>query len=258
MAESPRKKSPRAPSIALDEALDRALKAYDKERLHPAPTQVVAQNIGYKSANNGAALSTLAALRYYGLLDRPKEGLLAVTKEVESFRFAPNEELRSSLLAKFLRQPPLFSDLLEKYESGLPSDANLKYELIQRGFAPTAAESVLAAFKRSVEFAGLYERRSDLPAVAELDSAPEEQNESAPQILGYSSPSQQLANELQPASAARPVLAGDDVDHDRIPVRLPGGRRAWLLIPSPFYSSDKARLKAQIDLLLTEDEEAAL
>lgn len=259
MAESPRKKSPRAPSIALDEALDRALKAYDKERLHPAPTQVVAQNIGYKSANNGAALSALAALRYYGLLDRPKEGLLAVAKEVESFRFAPNEEMRSSLLANFLRQPPLFSDLLEKYESGLPSDANLRYELIQRGFAPAAAESVLAAFKRSVEFAGFYERKSDSSTLAEVGPAPEEQNELAPQVPGYNNiPSQQLANEQQPASAARPGVTGDDVDHDRIPVRLPGGRRAWLLIPSPFYSSDKARLKAQIDLLLTEDEEAAL
>lgn len=258
MAESPRKKSPRAPSIALDEALDRVLKAYDKERLHPAPTQVVAQNIGYKSANNGSALSTLAALRYYGLLERPKEGVLAVAKDVEAFRFAPNEELRSSLLVKFLRQPPLFSDLLEKYESGLPSDANLKYELIQRGFAPAAAESVLAAFKRSVEFAGFYEYMSDSPALAEADPVPEEKSEPVLPVLGYSHPSQQLANEPQPASVARLGLAGDDVEHDRIPIRLPGGRRAWLLIPNPFYSSDKARLKAQIDLLLTEDEEAAL
>lgn len=44
-----------------------------KPQSQGAPTQVVAQNIGYKSANNGAALSALAALRYYGLLDRPKE-----------------------------------------------------------------------------------------------------------------------------------------------------------------------------------------
>jgi hypothetical protein len=258
MAESPRKKSPRAPSIALDEALDRALKAYDKERLQAAPTQVVAQHIGYKSANNGAALSALAALRYYGLLDRPKDGFLAVTKEVEAFRFAPNDALRSSLLAKFLRQPPLFSDLLEKFESGLPSDTDLKHELIQRGFAPAATESVLTAFKRSVEFAGFYERKSDSSALAEAAPVPEEQDEFAHQLPGYKNPSQQMLTELQSASMARPELAGDEVDHDRIPVRLPGGRRAWLFIPSPFYSSDKARLKAQIDLLLTEDEEAAL
>ena len=47
MVDTPRKKSPRAPTMALDEALDRAMKAYDKERLHAAPTNVVAQNLGY-------------------------------------------------------------------------------------------------------------------------------------------------------------------------------------------------------------------
>lgn len=43
--------------------------------------------------------------------------------------------------------------------------------------------------------------------------------------------------------------------YDRIPVRLTAGRKAWLEIPSPLYAADKARLKAQIDLLLAEDEE---
>lgn len=43
--------------------------------------------------------------------------------------------------------------------------------------------------------------------------------------------------------------------YDRIPVRLSAGRKAWLEIPTPFYAADKARLKAQIDLLLAEDEE---
>lgn len=38
-------------------ALERALKAYDKERLHAAATSVVAENVGYKSAHNGAALT---------------------------------------------------------------------------------------------------------------------------------------------------------------------------------------------------------
>lgn len=52
-----------------------------------------------------------------------------------------------------------------------------------------------------------------------------------------------------------PAASSDaDAGHDRIPVRLQGGRRAWLWIPTVFYESDKQRLKAQIDLLLTEDE----
>ncbi|MDQ2821218.1 MAG: hypothetical protein M3Y65_12625 [Pseudomonadota bacterium] len=79
----PRKKSPRAPSMALNEALDRALKLYELERLHSSPVDVVATGIGYKSANSGSALSALASLRYFGLLERPKDGFLAVAKAVE-------------------------------------------------------------------------------------------------------------------------------------------------------------------------------
>lgn len=250
MAEIPRKKSPRAPSVSLDEALVRVMKVYDRERLHPAPTDVVAQHLGYKSANNGSAMSTLASLRYFGLLERPKEGMLCVTKEVESFKFAPDEKLKRALLLGFLKRPALYSELLEKYESGLPSDANLKFELIQRGFAPQAAESALVVFKGSVAFADFFS--------SELDDRGEE---------GACDDSQDafpVANET-PASAplglaiAAPVTVRhsdlDDGEMDRIPVRLPGGRRAWLLIPTPFFDADKARLKAQIDLLLTSEDE---
>jgi hypothetical protein len=42
---------------------------------------------------------------------------------------------------------------------------------------------------------------------------------------------------------------------DKIPVRLSGGRRAWLFIPDPFLQADKQRLKAQIDLILAQDDE---
>jgi len=248
MIETPRKKSPRAPSIPLDEALDRALKAYDKERLHPAPTDVVAQNIGYKGANNGAALSAIASLRYYGLLERPKEGFLAVSKDVESFRFAPNESLRKSLLMQFVRTPPLFSELLETYSSGLPSDANLKHELIvQKGFAPATAESALVAFRRSVDFAGYFDEHiaNDEP-IAQAPQMSVEPDEPARQPAP--------AN-VHTSLSTGALLDNKTEDMDRIPVRLTGGRRAWLLIPTPFFSADKTRLKSQIDLLLTEDEE---
>jgi hypothetical protein len=39
---------------------------------------------------------------------------------------------------------------------------------------------------------------------------------------------------------------------DQIPIRLSGGRKAWLNIPTPFYESDKARIKAQIDVLFAD------
>ena len=252
MAEAPRKKSPRAPSLPLDEALTRVMKVYDRERLHPAPTDVVSQHLGYKSANSGTALSALASLRYFGLLERPKEGMLAVAKEVESYIYAPDEKLKRSLLLGFLGRPVLYSELLEKYVSGLPSDANLKFELIQRGFAPQAAESALIVFKGSVAFADYYNGESG----DEAEEDAYDYSQSAFPVADEPQSAGDKAGLTVPSSAVIPQAEPDDAELDRIPVRLPGGRRAWLFIPTPFYNADKLRLKAQIDLLLTlEDEE---
>ena len=234
--------------MGLDEALERALKAYDRERLHTAPVEVVAQNLGYKSANNGAAMSAIASLRYFGMLERPKEGLLSVSREVEAYKFAPSEVQRHTMLLGFLTKPPLYGDLLEKFQSGLPSEANLKYELIGRGFAPPAANAAMSAFIRSVNFVGYFNSVQVAPlALAEDDQV-------VPELM---SPVGNLtaASLQQTAPLAAPPNDANDGQMDRIPVRLPGRRRAWLVIPSPFFSADKVRLKAQIDLLLTEDEE---
>lgn len=252
-----RKKSPRAPSISLDEALDRALKAYERERLHPAPTEVVAQNLGYKSANNGAALSALASLRYYGLVERPKEGLLAITKDVESYKFSPSNEHKQSLLIGFLKKPAIFAELLIQYESGLPSDANIRYELIQRGFSPNSAESVVTIFRKSVDFAGFFGASQEIPEDGAVSN--DAQQVDAKALHSTSSPQPQSLEQVtimtrspSISSSSMPVATGEG---DQIPIRLHGGRRAWLVIPAPFYEADKVRLKAQIDLLLTQDEE---
>lgn len=251
--EIPRKKSPRAPSIALDDALDRVMKVYEKERLHPAPVDVIAQDMGYKDANNGRALAALASLRYYGLVDRISDGLLAVSKDVEAYRYAPSDDLRASYLKKFLTTPPIFGELLDRYSTGLPSDGNLRYELIQRGFLPATAESLVAVLRRSAEFAKAFEGQKDDPGPVEEEPIHETDDLIAPLRPAGAQPAPATS---APAPATPPAMA-EDAGHDRIPVRLAGGRRAYLLIPSVLYLADKERLKAQIDLLLTEDDEAA-
>jgi hypothetical protein len=232
--------------MALDDALERALLAYDRERLHPAPTDVIAQHIGYKGANNGAALAALASLRYFGLLDRPKEGMLSVSKNVESFKFAPDESLKRSILVNFLKSPSLYVDLLEKYDKVLPSEANLRYDLIQRGFSPTAAEGVLAAFLKSIQYVGYFDDKNGHRAEpASFQDDDVSKTDDRPARATQHSPSQ-----LHMAPSGL-----DEGEFDKIPVRLSKGRRAWLIIPVPFFQADKVRLKAQIDLVLTQDEE---
>jgi glutaredoxin len=248
MNESLRKKSPRAPSISLDESVERALKIYEKERRHPTPTDVIAQNLGYKSANNGAALSAIASLRSYGLLEKVRDGALAVSKDVEDYRFAPTSELKAQLRVQWLKAPNIFSELLEKYSSGLPSDASLRFDLIQRGFTPASAESTVTVFKKSIEFASFFDEKSSATRELEEPISESEEHESQPTLAnnGQSRPTEVVT-----------TIGGLSTQngYDRIPVRLVGGRRAWLEIPTPFYEADKKRLVAQIELILAENSE---
>lgn len=240
--------------MSLSEALDRAIKVYSKEKLHAAPLEVVANAIGYKNANSGTALSALASLRYYGLLERPKEGFLAASKDVQAFIFAPSEDKRKELLIQFLKRPPLYAELLDKYQGGLPSEATVRYDLIERGFAPTFANSALTAFKQSIEFAGYFDTEGDAPAEELDEDKPEISPERLVETAKVAHPTQH-ASTGHSASPEGPLPERDVEGFDRIPVRLSGGRRAWLVIPTPFFQADKARLKAHIDLLLSDDDE---
>jgi hypothetical protein len=241
MNEILRKKSPRAPSISLEQALDGAVRIYEKERRHPAPADAVAQHLGYKSANNGTAVKAMASIRYFGLLDRPAEGMLAVAKDVESYQYAPSPDLRQELLKRWLKTPVIFAELLDNFKDGLPSDPTLRYEFIQRGFLPDAVDAAVTVFRQSVDFARYFESSNKRPTELESQSVNNEAIASVPQ-----------------KPEAQEPLPEPSPTNDRIPIRLTGGRRAWLEIPAPFYEADKDRIKKQVDLLLTEEDETDL
>lgn len=261
-----RKNSPRAPTLSLDEAIARTAKIYKEEGRHAAPAEVAMRHIGY-TGKNGAALSALASLGYWGLIERPRDGLVMITKPFEDYEFTPDEEHKRQLLIEFVRNPPLFASLLDQYQERLPSEATLKYDLIQRGFNPNAAAVCMAVFKRSVEFARYFEKG------AVSTTSPEANQQDIIQTLEASIPAQQPENGVMPSpvilappSQSEPErqslqdysgLQSNNIEPgiDRIPIRLAGGRRAWLEIPTPFFSADKKRLKKHIDLLLTDDEE---
>lgn len=250
-----RKKSPRAPSIPLDDAVDRATKIYQKEKRHPAPADAIAQHLGYTGAKNGSAATVIATLRYYGLIERTGDGMITVSKDVESYMFAPNDRMRREFKCQWLKTPPIFAELVEQYGAQLPSDENLKYNLIQKGFFPEAADSCVNVFKRSMEFAE-FASKDD---VEEENQAFEEGYVSGAQE-GEDAVSDERAGSRQQAAPGfsadqRRVVPPIEDGVDRIPVRLARGRRAWIEVPTPFYAADKSRLKKQIDLLLTDDEE---
>lgn len=250
-----RKRSPRSPSIPLADVLERVLKVYAAVDLQPASADVIAHHLGYKSAINGAARAVIASGRYYGLLDRPGDGMLAVNARIAEYQDNPASAARSSLLKQWLRSPDVFAELLDKYPASMPSLAMIRSDLAQRGFTPNAAEECLNAFIQSVAFADYYQQTGNQTRVLETQSQ---------QLRGHPVEKTSVAGE---PAAQKVVVAGagqgsggmapagqEDDGNDRIPVRLAGGRRAWLVIPSPFYQADKKRLLSQVELLLTDDE----
>lgn len=262
-----RKKSPRAPTMALPDALDRVEKVYAQEGRHAAPTGLVAQALGYKSATNGAAAQAMASLRYYGLLERPKDGYLAVSRDYEHYKYCPEEEQKQAFLIGWLRTPGIFATLLDKYEGRLPSDANIRFDLISMGFIPGSADAYVSAFRRSVEFARFYEQLASITPQQEDIPSPDmgEQSltehgttamalPSAKSNVGHASQSAHVVTEIGQSVAQQPTARLDVI---RIPVRLSKERCAWLELPIPFFESDKERLKAYIDIQLTDDPNGA-
>ena len=238
-----REKSPRAPSMALDQALEKVMRVYDQERLHEAPADAVAQALGFKNANNGSALSTIASMRQFGLIDRPKDGFLAVSKAVETYKYAPDEVLKTKILQEFLETPALYLELLSKYPHSLPSPATLKFELIQKGFLPQAVDATLSAFLGSAAYV-----RSFGP-VQEIGPTQHDATHATP-VPKEESTTPLETGKTNPEITMHRIA---DAECDQIPIRLSGGRKAWLSVPSPFYAADKEWLKAQIDVLFTDD-----
>jgi hypothetical protein len=247
MQEVLRKRSPRAPSLALEEAIERVMRVYEQERLHAAPADAVAKALGFANANSGSAATSIASLRYFGLLERPKEGFLAVSKAIETYKYAPDTNLKRKILFEFLVTPPLYRELLEKYSNSLPSSATLKYELIQKGFLPQAVDSVLSAFLQSVSFAEYFKVDPENITRDQLSKSIDIEDD-----IQLEEPKEQS---LERMSSTRPqLLANHSMEMDQIPIRLSGGRKAWLNIPTPFYESDKLRIKAYVDVLFADEE----
>lgn len=251
MTTSATQRSPRAPSVDLENALTKALAIYGKEGKHTIPADIAAKHMGYKDSNNGAALRALASLKSFGLIDRPKNGLVTVKKEVEDYSFTPDQAHRQQLLYSWLRNPRIYQELLERFGDRLPSDETLRYELIQKGFNPNAAEECRDTFKASVTFAGFYTRS---PTAGDSASASVE-----------SSPAAEVPEAISTRSAIPTGSAGVGTfapaanvrtDVDRIPVRLKNGRRAWLELPMPFYEADRELIKAHLALVPVDEEEA--
>lgn len=247
-------RSPNYPLQPLEWAVETGLKLLEKEGVNAVPADVIASHLGYKDATNGRALRVLANLKTFGIVQKVAGGKLAVSKEVQRFKLHPNDADRAALIHQWLKKPLLFSKLIEKYDGNLPSDRALVFELVDEyGFLEPAAQSAIEVFRASLHYAERFSAATK-DDVAHEDVVEDElqgiEDAVTPQAKQPPAPApSQLGNafQLSPVPAVREGV--------RYPIRLAGGRMAWIDVPDPFYEADKKRLQAQLEIIGTVDED---
>lgn len=144
-------RSPNYPCLTLSEAIGRVAKVYKTEHTHTAARDVVAKDLGYNTLN-GASLTVLGALKRYGLLEDAGDGLRVSANAVALLELDAGDPEHKRAIQAAAYQPSFFSDLKSEYGQTLPSDSNLRDQLIKKGFLPKAANEVIRIYHDNLEF----------------------------------------------------------------------------------------------------------
>jgi hypothetical protein len=141
-------RSPNYPSLSLPDAIEKAEAIYRKDFLNAMPPEVAAQHMGY-SGLNGASLTTISALKKYGLLEGRGEAL-RLTKAAQGII----EKLPESdeMLNEMAFRPALWNEISGHFDGELPSEGNLRAFLLRKGFNPARVDVVIQNYIGTVEF----------------------------------------------------------------------------------------------------------
>ncbi|MEU1808720.1 hypothetical protein O7622_08785 [Micromonospora sp. WMMD1076] len=211
-------RSPSFPAINLETAVRRARELYERERQHPTPIQKIVAHWGYKGMTGPANLS-VAALKKFGLLTDEGKGAERrgrLTHLAVDIIANPNQSARNAAIKQAALMPSAHRELWDRYGNELPSDANLRWELVrQRGFTEGGAEDLIRGYKQTVAFAQL--EASDRASRVDTDDTRGESDHETkselhePDLLMTSS----QASDVRPSSSASrfpiPVFNGAKV-----------------------------------------------
>ena len=163
-----RVRSPNFPAIDLQEALKRAKEFHNHEDRHPANIEVASRHWGYKNYNSGGSV-VIAALISFGLMESEGVGSSRRIKlSPLGLRIVldprPISEERTQGLQKAALTPKIHQELWELWGKSLPSQENMQYHLLTRGFNRGTVDKFIEEYKNTLAFAGLLEDSKISPA----------------------------------------------------------------------------------------------
>jgi len=157
-----RTRSPAYPAINLETAVKRAKEFYANEHRNPSTLTVVVGHWGFAEKSSGG-LTTAAALKSFGLMrDLEGTGVRKVQLTELALRIVlderPDSRERAEAIKKAALLPKMHIFLWNKYGPELPSDANLRHELIfDWKFNENAVADFIQEYRQTISFAKLTE-----------------------------------------------------------------------------------------------------
>jgi hypothetical protein len=109
---------------------------------------------GYGTKSSGGD-QTVAALRYYGLLEKEGPGRVRLTESARRYLRDEHAEVRADLRRQFAFQPKVMRELWNDWKASPPPDTAARSFLkVDRRFPDKAAEEVLRVYRDNLSFVG--------------------------------------------------------------------------------------------------------
>ncbi|MFZ0676267.1 hypothetical protein [Candidatus Binatus sp.] len=157
-SKTPKKKrirSPAYPAESLKAAVGRAQKLYDADHESGSTIESAATHMGFNKAH-GDALSVLAGLKKFGLIEMRGERAV-VTKRAVNILLFPDQDRGKNALREAVLLPQAYRELFNRFKGKkIPSDQTLRSELIaDKHFNAKAVDGFLKDFRASLAYAGI-------------------------------------------------------------------------------------------------------
>jgi hypothetical protein len=174
---------------------------YGKDHLNKVPKAVIAEHMGYKGLS-GASLPILAALNQYGLLEGRSDETRVSQRALNIIVHEPgssSDRLTAMREAAFL--PEVFSELVDRFRGGNPSDAAIRAHLLAARFIPAAADTVVRSYRETIGLLDseedAYKRANPIQAeMVEMDARMDEANERGELLFPAKAPASRTKSAL--------------------------------------------------------------
>jgi hypothetical protein len=159
-------RSPAYPGLTIKMAIEKAQALYDAEGKYPAPMPSAFKAWGFSEKSSGGR-EVRASLRYFGLIsvDGDSEtGKVKLTEEALRIILDAREDQteKKALIRRLAMLPAIHKKLIENFPDGLKSDDTVEHYLkFDEGYSGAAAAEVLAEFKDTATYAGIFQPAAD-------------------------------------------------------------------------------------------------